>query len=112
MSLRKLVVAFSFGLLATGCLARGGAAGATAPEPDEDEDGPIPVMAVSDATPPGQQEVAWEDNGVPIRQLTGPGRPHEMKAGDDNRPKLGGMTAPRQGDLKKKPAAPAVAETK
>jgi hypothetical protein len=101
-SLRSLLVAFSFGLLATGCLARGGAAGATAPEPEEDEDGPIPVVAITDATPPGQQEVAWEDNGVPIRQLTGPGKPHEMKAGEDNRPKLV--------DLKKKPAAPVPAQ--
>jgi hypothetical protein len=98
-SLRSLLVALSFGVLATGCLARGGAAGATAPEPEEDEDGPIPVMAASEATPPGQQEVAWEDNGVPIRQLTGPGKPHEMKAGEDGRPKLV--------DLKKKPASPA-----
>ena len=100
MALRSLHVAFLFGVLTTGCLARGGAAGASAPdqEVDEDDAGPVPVTAMANSqVGPGQQEVAWEDNGVPIRQLTGPGKPQEMKL-PENRPKLV--------DLKKKPAAP------
>lgn len=37
------------------------------------------VAQGAEATLPGQQEVTWTDNGIPIRQLTGPGKPQEMK---------------------------------
>ena len=35
--------------------------------------------AAAPAGPPGTEDVAWEDNGIPIRQLTGDGPPQEMK---------------------------------
>ncbi len=35
--------------------------------------------AAAPAGPPGTEDVGWEDNGVPIRQLTGDGPPQEMK---------------------------------
>lgn len=33
----------------------------------------------SEAKPPNTEDVAWEDNGIPIRQLTGDGPPQEIK---------------------------------
>ena len=67
----------------TGCstLSRGGAAeAAMVPSDEEDEDvTSVPMAEAAPVAPPGQTEVAWEDNGVPIRQLTGPGKPHELK---------------------------------
>jgi hypothetical protein len=35
--------------------------------------------AAAPAGPPGTEDVGWEDNGIPIRQLTGDGPPQEMK---------------------------------
>jgi hypothetical protein len=70
-----------------GCssLARGGAAGAARSGDDEvEEEDAVPVAVAEAAPPPGQTEVAWEDNGVPIRRLKGPGRPHEMKVPESN----------------------------
>jgi hypothetical protein len=71
-----------------GCssLARGGAAGAARSGDDEvEEEDALPVAgAESTSPPPGQTEVAWEDNGVPIRRLKGPGKPHEMKVPESN----------------------------
>jgi hypothetical protein len=65
-----------------GCLARGGAAALSADDTEEDEDsiGSLPVApAPQNNKSPGQMEVTWEDNGIPIRQLTGDGGPQEMK---------------------------------
>jgi hypothetical protein len=42
-------------------------------------DGKAAQAAPLDAPPPGTEAVAWEDNGIPIRQLTGDGPPQEMK---------------------------------
>ncbi|MBK6516867.1 MAG: hypothetical protein IPM79_21595 [Polyangiaceae bacterium] len=84
MKLNVLLAVAALAAFSTGCssLARGGAAGAVSPSADEDEDdyGPISLTpAAAPAGTPGQMEVAWEDNGVPIRQLTGTGGPQEMK---------------------------------
>lgn len=73
------------GMLSAGCLARGGAAGMSRDVSDDDPDnfGSLPVTSSSTQQPqsaqPGGMEVAWEDNGIPIRQLTGTGAPQEMK---------------------------------
>lgn len=86
MKLHLLFAALVLSASMTGCtsLARGGAAGITADSSDEDatedEFGPIPVTARQQPTAvPGQMTVAWEDNGIPIRQLTGPGSAQELK---------------------------------
>jgi len=83
MKLRLLIAALLLASMA-GCtsLSRGGAAGLTSPgaaSEDEDDFGPIPVTATAPASAPGQMTVAWEDNGIPIRQLTGDGGPQELK---------------------------------
>ena len=96
-------VALLASLVLTGCssLARGGAAGAarsSADETEEEDDGFV-GLTPSQAQPPGQTDVAWEDNGIPIRQLVGPGKPHEMKAGDASK-------------IQKKPQKPAAAPAK
>lgn len=94
MSFRLLWVGVLLGVFATGCssLARGGAAQvASSPSAadDDDEDlGPVPVTSMAPQAGPGQTEVAWEDNGIPIRQLTGPGKPYEMKVPDSKPKKL------------------------
>lgn len=84
MKLNALLALAALAAFTTGCssLARGGAAGSIAPDAEEDADdfGPIPVTAARPAAgAPGQMDVAWEDNGIPIRQLTGDGGPQEMK---------------------------------
>lgn len=73
-----------------GCssLARGGAAGvARSADDDIEEEDALPVAVAESSPPPGQTEVAWEDNGVPIRRLKGPGRPHEVKVPESS-PKM------------------------
>ncbi|NUP08997.1 MAG: hypothetical protein HOW73_23350 [Polyangiaceae bacterium] len=96
MKLTLLFAAMLVSVSTAGCLARGGAAG-LAPDgeqtQEEDEFGPAPpasTQASAQAAPvpsgtPGQMDVAWEDNGIPIRQLTGPGAPQEMKLPEGHR---------------------------
>ncbi len=89
MLARTLLSALLLAALCTGCssIGRGGvaqAASTPAAEEEEEDFGPLPI---SDAGPqtaaaPGQTEVSWEDNGIPIRQLTGPGKPQELKLPD------------------------------
>ncbi len=44
--------------------------------------------ATASAGAPGQTDVAWEDNGRPIRELTPDPRPEEMKLPTGMRPSL------------------------
>lgn len=77
-----LAAAMLMATTSVGCLARGGAAALSASDTEEDEDsiGSLPVTpAPQQNKSPGQMEVTWEDNGIPIRQLTGDGGPQEMK---------------------------------
>ena len=92
LSLLSLLACLAF----TGCLARGGAAGAAQSADDtEEEEEDLPALAPGEvvvgpaSAPPGQTEVAWEDNGIPIRQLTGSGKPHELKVPDSKVQKKG-----------------------
>lgn len=93
----KLLLAMLLaGLTITGCssLARGGAAASSAADVEE-EDEDLPELAPGEAAaptpsaPPGQTEVAWEDNGIPIRQLVGSGKPYELKVPDSKVQKKG-----------------------
>lgn len=83
------------GLAVAGCssLARGGAAATTPTTEDEDEDlpelAPGEAVAAPPTAQPGQTEVAWEDNGIPIRQLVGSGKPYELKVPDSKVQKKG-----------------------
>ncbi len=96
----KLRLAFVFavlGLLGAGCtsLARGGAAevGPSSVDDDEDSTPDTGVAASKQSGPPGQMDVAWTDNGIPIRRLTGPGAPQEMKV-PESHPKQNGTPPP------------------
>ncbi len=84
------------GMALTGCFARGGAAEAARSSDDTEEEEDLPeltpgeaVAAGPEAAPPGQTEVAWEHNGLPIRQLKGDGKPHELKVPDSKVQKKG-----------------------
>jgi len=48
-------------------------------------------------------EVSWTDNGIPIRQLTGPGAPQEMKV-PESHPKQTGTTPPANASATQQPA--------
>jgi hypothetical protein len=59
----------------------------------------------TDGTPPGQTDVAWEDNGRPIRELTPAPRPEEMKLPGNEMKKKGQIVAAPDPNAAKKPAA-------
>lgn len=83
------------GMALSGCFARGGAAEAARSTDDAEEEEDLPELAPGETVvgpadaPPGQTEVAWEDNGIPIRQLKGDGKPHELKVPDSKVQKKG-----------------------
>lgn len=97
-----LLFGVALGVSSLGCssIGRGGVSAATAAsESSDEEDTDLApggdTTQVADATLPGQQEVTWTDNGIPIRQLTGPGKPQEMKV-PESHPKKPKMPAPTQ----------------
>jgi len=102
MSSRLLLLAIALTAF-TGCtsLGRGGLARASAADAADDSSDSIfgedvGTAAPTDATPPGQMEVAWEDNGQSIRPLTGPGKAQALKVPATKARKTGVIAATKE----------------